>query len=393
MSFVRRLLTHALLLLALICAPALAAAPDIYVFWREGCPHCEEEIEFLDALKAHQPDLRVHLLEVGGNADNLALLRDVAQQLGAPRLAVPFTVVGSNYVIGFQSAATTGVQLKQLIETCRSGPCADLVNAEDVRAASPQVRVPPAPVSIRVPFIGEMSLEDWSLPALTVVLAAIDGFNPCAMWVLVFLISLLLGMQNRARMWTLGGTFVVASAAVYFLFMAAWLNLLMFIGMLLVVRMFIGLVAIGAGVYYLREFAVNKEAACKVTGPKRRRRVFDRLRVLVTEPRFALALIGMILLAFAVNLVELLCSAGIPAVFVQVLAMSELAPWQYYLYLLVYVFVFMLDDLIVFVTAMKTLQLTGLSASYARYAHLLGGVVLLIIGALMLLRPEWLMFG
>jgi len=213
------------------------------------------------------------------------------------------------------------------------------------------------------------------------------------MWVLVFLISLLLGMQNRARMWTLGGTFVVASAAVYFLFMAAWLNLLMFIGMLLVVRMFIGLVAIGAGVYYLREFAVNKEAACKVTGPQRRRRVFDRLRVLVTEPRFALALIGMILLAFAVNLVELLCSAGIPAVFVQVLAMSELAPWQYYLYLLVYVFVFMLDDLIVFVTAMKTLQLTGLSASYARYAHLLGGVVLLIIGALMLLRPEWLMFG
>jgi glutaredoxin len=393
MPFVRRLLTPALLLLALICAPARAAAPDVYVFWREGCPHCEEELEFLEALRAHQPDLRVHLLEVGGSAGNLELLREVAQRLGAPRLAVPFTVVGSDYVIGFQSAATTGVRLEALIEACRRTPCADLVDAQKTPAASPLARAPPAPVTIRIPFLGEVLLEDWSLPALTVVLAAVDGFNPCAMWVLVFLIGLLLGMQDRARMWTLGGTFIVASAAVYFLFMAAWLNLLLFIGMLLIVRVFIALVAIGAGVYYLREFAVNKEAVCKVTGQPRRRRVFDRLRILVNEPRFALALIGMVLLAFAVNLVELLCSAGIPAVFAQVLAMSELASWQYYLYLLLYVCVFMLDDLIVFVTAMKTLQLTGLSSTYARYAHLIGGVMLLIIGVLMLARPEWLMFG
>jgi hypothetical protein len=393
MPFVRRLLSPALLLLALICAPARAAAPDVYVFWREGCPHCEEEIEFLEALRAHQPDLRVHLLEVGGGAGNLELLREVAQRLGAPRLAVPFTVVGSDYVIGFQSAATTGVRLEALIEACRRTPCADLVDAQKTPAASSLARAPPAPVTIRIPIIGEVLLKDWSLPTLTVVLAAVDGFNPCAMWVLVFLIGLLLGMKDRARMWTLGGTFIVASAAVYFLFMAAWLNLLLFIGMLLIVRVFIALVAIGAGVYYLREFAVNKEAACKVTGQPGRRRVFDRLRILVNEPRFALALIGMVLLAFAVNLVELLCSAGIPAVFAQVLAMSELASWQYYLYLLLYVCVFMLDDLIVFVTAMKTLQLTGLSSTYARYAHLIGGVMLLIIGVLMLARPEWLMFG
>ena len=98
-------------------------------------------------------------------------------------------------------------------------------------------------------------------------------------------------------------------------------------------------------------------------------------------------------LAFAVNLVELLCSAGIPAVYTQVLALSNLPTWQYYAYLALYIIVFMLDDLFVFVVAMKTLQITGIGTGYSRFSHLAGGVVLLAIGALLLLRPEWLMFG
>jgi len=96
---------------------------------------------------------------------------------------------------------------------------------------------------------------------------------------------------------------------------------------------------------------------------------------------------------FLVNLVELICSAGLPAVFTQVLALNELAKWQYYLYILLYIFFFMLDDLFVFSFAMITLQMTGITTKYVKYTRLIGGIILAIIGILILFRPDLLMFG
>ena len=105
------------------------------------------------------------------------------------------------------------------------------------------------------------------------------------------------------------------------------------------------------------------------------------------------ALAGIIALAVAVNLVELLCSAGLPVVFTQILALNNLPTWQYYAYLILYIFIFILDDLIVFILAMLTLKMTGLGNKYARYSHLIGGAVMVIVGLLLIFKPEWLMFG
>lgn len=175
--------------------------------------------------------------------------------------------------------------------------------------------------------------------------------------------------------------------------MAAWLNLLLFLGALLWIRLAVGTVAIAGGAWYLREFWVNREGVCKVTGQGRRREVLARLKALTAERSFLLALGGIVLLAFAVNLIELLCSAGIPAVYTQVLSMSALPRWQYYGYMLLYIAVFMLDDLFVFFTAMATLHVTGLTAGYSRWSHLIGGTVLVGIGVMMWWRPDLLMFG
>jgi hypothetical protein len=249
------------------------------------------------------------------------------------------------------------------------------------------------PETIRIPLVGEVSTSALSLPALTLLLAAVDGFNPCAMWVLVFLIGLLLGMTDHVRMWALGGAFLAASAAVYLVFMAAWLNLLLFLGALVWIRLAIGIVALAGGTYYVSEYVRNPAGLCKVTAADQRQRVMDRIRETVRQRNFLLSLGGIVAVAMAVNLVELLCSAGIPAIYTQVLALSALPDWQYHLYLLLYIFVFLLDDLAVFVTAMVTLQASGLTARYARYSHLIGGIVLVGLGILLLFRPEWLKFG
>lgn len=247
--------------------------------------------------------------------------------------------------------------------------------------------------NINIPILGTRQLKDFSLPVLTFVIALLDGFNPCAMWVLLFLISMLLGMKDKKRMWILGTAFIITSAFVYFLFLSAWLNMFLFIGYIKAVQIGIGIFALGAGIYYLHDYKTNKEGACKVTGNKKRQKTFEKIKNITQNQNFFLALGGIIILAFAVNLVELLCSAGLPAIYTQVLTLSNLPTAHYYLYLAGYILIFMIDDLIIFFVAMFTLQTTGLSSKYSRYSHLIGGILMLLIGLAMVFKPELLMFG
>jgi hypothetical protein len=341
----------------------------------------------------------VHRFEVLRSAESRRLLERVGEVLRADVSAVPFTVIGDAVWIGYLDDATTGAEMKHRIDSCLRAGCPDSVAQLLAARGQPPLAEPPAtdrrrlPAAVRLPLLGEVALRDLSLPALTIALGALDGFNPCAMWALVFLLGLLVGIQDRLRMWVLGGAFVVASAAVYFLFMAAWLNLLLFLGMIVWVRIGIGLVALAGAAYQLRAYALTRNEVCPVTAPETRRRVFEGLRRLAGRREFYAALTGIVALAFAVNLVELLCSAGIPVVYTQVLTMSGLALWEYYAYLVLYIVVFMLDDLVVLVLALATLHVSGLATKYARHSHLLGGLLLAALGAVMILRPEWLAFA
>lgn len=375
---------------------------NIYFFWGDGCPHCAKEKPFLEKLEQKYPQVKVYDFEVWYNSDNRKLLVEVGKKLKANVSGVPFTVVGEKYFIGWYDEKSTGAAIENAVQCVLRDGCRDVVG--ELIAPKPQERnqeeececekeESPIPSKIKVPLFGEIETKNLSLPLLTVILGGLDGFNPCAMWTLLFLISLLLGMKDRKRMWILGSAFIIASAAVYFLFMAAWLNLLLFIGFIVWVRVIIGLVALGGGIYNLREFFVNKQSGCKVTGDEKRQKVFEKLKAITQKQQFWLALGGIIILAAAVNLVELICSAGLPVVFTQILALSGLAKWQYYLYMLLYIFVFMLDDLFVFLAAMITLQMTGITTKYTRLSHLIGGILMVIIGILLIFRPEWLMFG
>ena len=369
--------------------------PTVNLFWAKGCPHCEREILLLRSLQAEQPDLRVRYLEITADHANRAMFRDVVNRLGITEPAVPLTLVGNQVWMGYADEASSGQQLREQIDRCRQAACPDIVAELLVEhpSESPVAELAAVPERISLPLIGEVRLQQLTLPALTMMLGALDGFNPCAMWTLVFLIGLLLGMQDRMRMWILGSAFVAGSAVVYFLFMAAWLNLMLFLGALMMVRLAIGLVALAAGAYYLRQFFTGADQVCAVTAPEQRQRVFQKLKLLAQEGSFMAALGGILLLAFLVNLVELLCSAGIPAIYTQILAMHDLPAWQYYGYLGLYVLVFVADDLLVFVLAMVTLRVSGLGGRYAHYSHLVGGALLLLIGVLMLLRPDLLLLG
>ncbi len=378
-------------------------AAHVYFFHSESCPHCKDEMEFLIALSKDEAymDVDFYEFEITQNEANLNLLKQVGEVIDQDTSGVPFTVIGSHVIVGYMNDETTGVEIQNAIDDILENGDPNIVGliiaGEEVNLSAVDdegIEVDQnIPESITVPIFGEIKTANVSLPVLSILLGFIDGFNPCAMWVLVFLISLMIGMENKRRMWILGITFIAASAAVYYVFMAAWLNVLMFIGLLFAVRLVIGLVAIGGGAYSIHDYYTNKDAECKVGDLDKKQKTMQKMREVVRKPSFLAALIGIIVLAAAVNMVELICSAGIPAVFTQILNMSDISTIGRYLYMLLYILLYMIDDIVVFVIAMLTLQISGVTAKYTRATRLIGGVLMLIIGALMILKPEWLMFG
>ncbi len=375
---------------------------NIYFFWGEGCPHCSKAKPFLEEIDRSSDAVSLYDYEVYHNKANQKLLQDTVKKLGVNSSGVPLIVIGDEPFVGYSSASEDPI--KNRIQECLANGCRDsiasIVGVGSVQNTTPNsssATVQPGGNAsekvISLPLFGNIHVKDFSLPVLTIIIAALDGFNPCAMWTLLFLISLLLGMQSRRRMWLLGSTFIGTSAFIYFMFLAAWLNIFLFIGYITWVKILIGLVALGAGGYYLYDFYTNKNGTCKVTGNEKRRQVFEKIRHIVHDKSIWLALIGITLLAFAVNMVELVCSAGLPAVYTNILSNSGLSAWQHIAYLLLYILIFMADDLFVFFAAMLTLKMVGLHAGYARYAHLFGGVLMVVLGILLLFAPQLLMFG
>ncbi|MFH1610367.1 MAG: thioredoxin family protein [Patescibacteria group bacterium] len=366
---------------------------NVYLFYSETCPHCKAEIEFLDELSKQDPNLRVHAFEITTNTQNADLLISIGRQFNLDISSVPFTMIGSSYFPGWSDTQEAKLDIQEAIDCIRRQECPDVLGNFLNSKNSTDKPTQNVPDTIKVPIFGEISTKNLSLPILTIVIGALDGFNPCAMWVLLFLISLLLGMQNRKKMWILGGSFIAASGIVYFLFLAAWLNIFLFLGVVFWVRIIIGIVAILSGYFSIKSYLKDRKGTCPITQGDRQQRIFDKLKNIVQQKRFIVSLIGIILLAFAVNLVELICSAGLPAVYTQVLSLSNLPPLQYYSYLILYIIIFMLDDIIIFTIAMLTLKSVAFTGKYSALSKIIGGIIILLLGILLISRPEWLMFS
>jgi len=239
---------------------------------------------------------------------------------------------------------------------------------------------------IELPLLGEIDASRYSLLALTALMGLSDGFNPCAMWVLVYLISLIAGIQDQRKIWWLVGTFVLASGVLYFLFMTAWLNTFLFIGYIRPLTQLVGLAAVGLGADHLFELAVKRGViVCEVGDIAQRRRTMQWMRELVAAPVGVASLILVIGLAFAVNAIEFVCSAALPAIYTHMLALSDLSTGQYYGYISLYVTFFMLDDLVIFGFAAFAVQKI-VDTRYAALSRAAGGAILIGLGVWMLVR-------
>ena len=381
-----------------LCVTGVAAKEvTVYLFHSSTCPHCKAEIEFLNEYIQEHDDVKLEAYEVTGSKENSDLLDMVKETFSCINNGVPYTVIGETGLSGFGESRKE--EIAYFIEKYQKEDYRDIV--QEVIAAGKAVKLeedePSKPkkenTTKEIPFLGKIDAKKVSLPLVAVIIGFVDGFNPCAMWVLIFLITMLFNMKDRKKMWILGISFLVVSALVYLLFMIGILQISTYIGNKF--RYVIGAVALVGALVNLNSFrkSLKTDDGCQVTNDKQRRNIMKRIQKYVNEKSFILALLGISLLAISVNFVELLCSAGLPAIFSEILSLNKLSSFEYGLYMFLYILMFMIDDIIIFAIAMITSKITGISNKYTKYSHLIGGILMLIIGVLMIVAPNILMFN
>jgi glutaredoxin len=363
----------AVLLAVLASAPraeAEASCRTLEVFSRSGCPHCARAQEFLAEVRADDPALEIRIFDIEADAGARERLRALFAHHGVTAGGVPAFEICGRLVVGFVDADSTGTELLRML-------------GDPVAGAEPPTRV-------RVPLLDVLDVETLGLPLFTIALGLLDGFNPCAMWVLLILLSVLVNIRDRRKLILIAGTFVVVSGLAYFAFMAAWLNVFLLIGWSRTTQVLLACVAIGVGAIHLKDlFALGRGASLSIPEAAKPA-IYRRVRDILRARSLAAALAGATVLAVLVNVVELLCTAGLPAIYTQVLTLRPLTTATYYGYLAIYNLAYMLDDAVMVTIVVVTLDRMKLQESAGRWLKGLSGALLLGLGLLLLFRPDLL---
>ncbi len=400
----------------------------VYFFWSTGCPHCEKERVFLEKLRGRDERLDIRSFEVKGNRDNALLMTKMAGAHGIKLAGVPATFVGDHDpLIGYLGDDLTGREIEERIQACWGRGCPDPAAILDRPPPSPAVplfssgqetagtcpedaecpeeeqgRSPAAggaphgmpagsgDTVLRLPLLGEVHSMRTSLTLQTIMIAVLDSFNPCAFFVLFTLLGLLIHARSRARLLLIGGIFVFFSGFIYFLFMAAWLNVFLAAGGIAVFTVIAGMVALVIATINIKDYFFYKKGISLTIPERAKPGLFERMRRLLKATSVISAAGGTVVLAAAANMYELFCTAGFPMVYTRILTLHRLTTAAYYLYLVLYNIVYVIPLALIVLVFAATLGKKKLTEGQGRILKLVSGMMMLSLGCVLLVRPELL---
>lgn len=425
MRIVPNILSWGFVLALTFFSPTIVTAastdPIVYVFSQTTCGHCQDELEFL---KTELPAVQVVKMEIHSDAKYRELFENVTKKFGLQQ-ATPVTVVGNTVIGGFGD----GSQIIKVLENAKgflspeelmndpcahayAGPVLDSNACAQIPLTASQTGsgtqtggicddgtvcapgggfVDPLDGVGAIPFIGKITRSDYSLPVLSGILGIIDGFNPCAMWVLVIFLIALIQIGDRTKMLLVAGTFLLAEAIMYTLILTLWINAFEFLKWTWVTPL-VGLVAVGAGLFFLYE-GIFTDGTCKVTNVQQRRVISEKIKNIAHNPLSWGMFVAILGLAFSVNIIEFACSAGIPQAFTLILSQSALNTLETVAMIAIYITGYMVDDFIVFGIALYSIEKIGITHKFSKATNIIGGILMVILGLLLVISPETLSFS
>lgn len=369
-------------------SPADDGQPRIhlYLFWSQTCPHCLQARPQVQALVADQPWVVLHDLALD-RADNLERYVTMARALGEEAQAVPALLYCGRMEVGWDSHPGHAERLLQSLRACRDRAQA---SAGSPLRAAPGDRVDLAAArtqTLELPLIGRIEPGRLSLPLLTVLIAGMDAFNPCAFFVLLFLLSLLVHQRSRKRMLAIGLVFVAISGLMYFAFMAAWLGVFLIVGSLPWITAAAGLIALMIALLNIKDFFAFGRGVSLSIPDAGRSDLFQRARAILNADSLSATLAATVLLAVAANFYELLCTAGFPLVYTRLLSLQVQDVLVQHVWLALYNLIYVLPLLAIVLLFVRTMGARKLGEREGRLLKLLSGLMMLGLGGLLVLAP------
>jgi hypothetical protein len=398
-----------LLLLAVLVLPAAFAQAEaaqeppfpvpIYFFWGDGCPVCANQKEFHVALKEAFPNAVVHDYEVYYVTANRSFMEAMAAAYGRSVSGVPMTFIGDEAWVGFSQPIAQ--QMVASVERYSGYRAPDPIDRleERYREFLPTPSAAPpgdlAPISnqaqIELPFVGVIDLSGTNLWLATGLIAFVDGFNPCSLWVLALLLAVVVNTRSRKRVLFVGLTFLVVTAAVYGLFIAGLFTIFSYIGFLGWIRVLVALLALGFAAINIKDYFAYKQGISLSIDDAHKPGIYARIRrIMQAEASLPATLFATGGMALGVTLVELPCTAGLPVIWTTLLADAGVMAGLFAVMLLVYMLIYLLDELLVFGVVVGTMRAARLEERGGRVLKLIGGAVMLALALVMLVSPKLL---
>ncbi|BCV65421.1 cytochrome c biosynthesis protein [Shewanella carassii] len=388
----------------------------LYFVWSKTCPHCAEAHPFIDSLAERYPWIELHSLMVGAPGTQ-ETWQQLAEATGTEARSVPYMATCGKAIIGYSSEEVTGQFLLNRLKNCylQAGgelPQEEMPGQSSSQSASGSSQAPlfgtcandggngtcdatalaaePEVQPVELPLVGVVTPETMSLPILTLVLAGVDAFNPCAFFVLLFLLSIMVNAKSRGRMLLVGGIFVFFSGFIYFLFMTAWLNIFQLLGagsdggMIILAA---GILALIAGTINIKDYFFTKGEVTLSMSAENRSGLIKRMGKLSSASSLATMIAGTTVLAILANAYELLCTAGFPMIYTSVLSMHNLPSFERYMYLVLYNIVYVIPLAIIVIAFSMTLGKRKLTEKEGQTLKLMSGVMMLGLGGTLAVNP------
>lgn len=376
-----------------------AGSIAIYFFWGDGCPHCREEKRFLREMEKRYPSIRLKDFEVWYNKKNAYFLTEMAESYDVKAPGVPITFIDRKVFIGYSE--NTRKEITELLEKCSTNVCIDplLIHSGKIKPyiqdnntgasmTTEEMECTEKNKTVYIPWLGSLDAFEMSLPVITIVIAGLDSFNPCAFFILFTLLGLLIHAKSRRRMLITGSVFVFFSGFIYFVFMAAWLNLFLFMGQVQIITLIAGTVAILIAGVNIKDFFAFKKGPSLSIPDGAKPKLYDRMRKLLKSTSILSLLIGTVILAVAANSYELLCTFGFPMVFTRILTLNSLSSAAYYLYLILYNMIYVVPLMLIVLLFTITLGKKNLTEWQGRVLKLVSGTMMLGLGCVLILDPS-----
>lgn len=391
----------------------LSSAVDkvkIEYFGRKDCKNCANLEKFLTELSNKRKDFEYIEYKIDENGENKKFFDEVTTKLKLVK-GTPIIYLNGHIIQGFNTPDTTGKEIVKLIdegkkansvltleEYVKNGKYENISSNGSVCEGDEVCEIPgltkdaSRQVIVNIPFINKsIDLTDYSLPLMSLILGTVDGFNPCAMWVLVLFLTALIAVGSKTKMFRVAGLFILAEAVMYYLILNAWLYTWDFVGLDKWVTPIVGIVGIVGGIFFVRNYLKKgDELSCEVTDFKKRAKISNQIREIANKPFTLLTALGIIGLALSVNVIEFACSVGIPQTYTKILQINNISFWNRQIYTFIYIIGYMIDDIMVFGLALLSVNKLQLTTKYSKWVNLFGGILMIILGLILLLKPSLL---